>query len=118
MNSCTFSLDFSARNWRLNCIRDLPMKGRLSSAAGVKQAMAILAILAVVAVGGCLLDRDADGTGDEAMDLCVAAVAAIVALPVLVAILGVGWPMSAIANSVSIVIPPVPDPPPKFLLLV
>lgn len=78
----------------------------------------MLAILAVVAAGGCLLDRDADGTGDEAMDLCVAAVAAIVAVPVLVETLGVGWPISAIASSVSIVTPHLPDPPPKSLLLV
>lgn len=94
------------------------MKGRLSSAAGVKQAMAILAILAVVAVGGCLLDHDADGISDEAMDLCVAAVAAIVAPTVLVMTLGVGWPISAIASSVSTITPHLPDPPPKSLLLV
>ena len=94
------------------------MKDRSSAAAGVKQGIAILAILAVVAVGWCLLDRDADGTGDEAMDLCVAAVAAIAAPAVLVVTLGVGWPISAIANSVSIVSPDLPDPPPKSLLFV
>lgn len=94
------------------------MKGRLSSAAGVKQAMAILAILAVVAAGGCLLDHDADGIGDEARDLCVAAVAAIVAPSVLVETLEVAWPMAATADSVSVTTPHLPDPPPKSLLLV
>lgn len=99
-------------------MRDLRMKDRSSSAAGVKQAMAILAILTVMAVGGCLLDHDPDGIGDEARDLCVAAAAAIVAPPVLVVTLEVAWPMAATADSVSVATPHLPDPPPKSLLLV
>ena len=99
-------------------MRDLAMKGRSLSAVGVKHGAVMLAIVLAVAIGGCLLDRDADGIGDESLDLCVAAVAAIVTPPLLVVTVEVGWRVPAIASSVSIVTPHLPDPPPKSLLLV
>lgn len=80
--------------------------------------MAIFAALLVIAVGPCVLDHDSDGGGEESVDVCLAVVAAVVAVQTLVIILAAGWSVLDVRPGVSPATPRLPDPPPKCPLFV
>lgn len=80
--------------------------------------MAVFAVILIVAVGLCVFDHDNDGVGDEGFDLCVALVAAVATVEMLVIILAAGWSVLEVKSCVSPATPHLPDPPPKLLLLV
>lgn len=79
----------------------------------MRRATAILAVLLLFLVGLCVLDRDDDELGGDGVDLCVALIAAVVAVEVMVLTHTALWPVSGVPCSIPAVSPYLPDPPPK-----
>lgn len=74
--------------------------------------------LLVVAVGLCVFDHDRDAGGEESVDVCLAVVAAVVAVETLAIILEARWSVLDLRPCVSPATPTLPDPPPKCPLFV
>ena len=75
----------------------------------------VLAVLLTAALGFCVLDRHADGTGDHAMapDLCLGMVAVSLGVVLLARLRASGRAYPDVVRSVSTLSIHVLDPPPK-----